>query len=147
MAESYQFGLHFANARLPKTAGNTWTVNLWAQRVGSTGSVAPISWDYTVTGNESGTETAYWLVAPNLTRIFRVEVYDSTPSTYETGTLYISQDNWDAMDIGQLWDFWADGNQAGAGNNNWSTPRLRLPLKLICSIDQADVAQPLVCNY
>lgn len=146
MAESYLIYLHFANARLPKTAGNTWTVNLWTAEVGA-GGVAPISWDYTVTGSETVQETRFWNLAPDLVRGFKVEIYDTFPTSPETGALYISQDAWDAMDIGQLWEFWADGNVVGAGNGEWATQRLRLPLKLICRIDQTEVKEPLVCSY
>lgn len=145
MAATYGFYLTFENARLPLLSGRNWTVNFWARKAGGTG-IAPISWDYTTTGNEDGVKSTYWNTV-SLKRMFTVEVYDTTPGTYNTGTLYISSEAWDSMDIGTIWEFWADGNVMGAGQNEWSTKTLQIPLKLVCELDQAAIEEPLVCEY
>lgn len=146
MAATYGFYLTFENARLPLLSGRNWAVNFYAQKLGQTGALAPISWDYTTTGNEDGVKSAYWNTA-SLKRMFTVEVYDTAPGTYNTGTLYISSEAWDSMDIGTIWEFWADGNVMGAGQNEWSTKKLQIPLKLVCELDQAAIAEPLTCEY
>lgn len=146
MAAAYGFYLTFANARISLVSGRNWTVNFYAQKAGQTGALAPISWDYTTTGTEDGVKSQYWNTV-ELKRMFTVEVYDTAPGTYNTGTLYISSEAWDSMDIGQLWEFWADGNVMGAGQNEWSTKKLLLPLKLVCELDQAAIAEPLTCEY
>lgn len=146
MAATYGFYLTFENARLPLLSGRNWTVNLYAQKLGRTGVLASISWDYTTTGSEDGVKSAYWNTA-SLKRMFTVEVYDTAPGTYNPGTLYISSEALDSMDIGTIYEFWADGNVMGAGQNEWSTKKLQIPLKLVCELDQAAIAEPLTCEY
>ena len=146
MAATYYIDLHFSGARLPLLSGRNWTCNLYARRAGTTGALAPISWNYTTTGTETGIDSQYWRTVPDLRRTFTVEVYDSMP-TPVVGTLYISQETYDSLDIGTIYEFWADGDVEGAGQNEWSTPILQIPLKLVCEIGQGEIKEPMVCEY
>ena len=156
--ETYAFALHFKNARMPKSVGQSWPATLTAQASASYDAgqalayLATISWPYTVTGNEKvSRSTTNWNLITNISRTLTIKIYEYVdvdpgevlPVPEEDGVLFIRQADWDEMTFDTLVDIWA----WGTFYTEWTTPRIRMPLKLICSIDQADVAEPLVCNY
>lgn len=156
--ETYAFTVHFKNARIPKSTGQSWPANVNAKESASYDAgqalayLATISWPYTVTGSEKvSRSTTNWNLIANITRTLTIKIYEYVGATSgevlpvpeEDGTLFIQQSDWDQMTFDTLVDIWAWGTYY----TEWSTPRLRMPLKLICLIDQVDVAEPLVCEY
>lgn len=155
--ETYEIKLHIANARIPKTQGTKWPMTIYAQRSSlydsaQSGVVVVIdsqSWDYTVTGQEKAARsTSSWREIADLERTLKIKVYEdpdgTTPFPTEAGTIFFGQYEWDNyFDVGSLIDLWLDGTSPAA----WSSTRLRLPIKLICEIGQAEIEEPLKCQY